>query len=444
MKNLIDERAATIALIAHPLEWRIRVVEEITVDAATHCLRRRSLQAAPLRALLAPFVSYNDREVLLALNIAPMPRGPLLDFSVTGPLGDAWLLPRLEIAEREAQYLAHVARNAGVPLNEDQRRLVTEVVGFPESLLADSNPTDLKSYLEKAFAQPVSDVAIEDWRAIGISCKRILRPYLDSFKGYSVCENPALALPTLFGYDQDFDEARATHYLREYLRMLHQIKAESVAADSADATEFLEALADYGNYYDLIAAMRVPLDEPFLVKYSERRTFSIGRLTNRASQELVVRDARSNHVTFKISDPSVRIIQFNAFKPSTNILAYGSFQARNDEQTKSFYAHGADRDYRVRLVFRLALLRRLQLVPYFATVLIFLLAIVLVVDRTKDLRTVALVVGPVALAASILVAREPTTLGSRLRLASSLLLGVAVVLLIGAAVVSYVGATLSH
>ena len=96
MKNLIDERAATIALIAHPLEWRIRVVEEITVDAATHCLRRRSLQAAPLRALLAPFVSYNDREVLLALNIAPMPRGPLLDFSVTGPLGDAWLLPRLE------------------------------------------------------------------------------------------------------------------------------------------------------------------------------------------------------------------------------------------------------------------------------------------------------------------------------------------------------------
>ncbi|MDC8973169.1 hypothetical protein [Mycobacterium marinum] len=444
MKNLIDERGATVALIADPLEWRIRVVEEITVDAATHCLRRRSLQVAPLRALLAPFVTYNDSEALLALNIAPMPRGPLLDFSVTGPLGDAWLLPRLEIAEREAQYLARVAKHAGVPLNVDQQRLLTEILGFPESLLSGSDPTDLEDYLEKAFGRRVSEGAIQDWRAIGISCKRILRPHLDEFKGYSVCENPALALPTLFGYD-DLDETRATHYLRDYLRMLRNLKLTAVAGDKPDAaTEFLEALADYGNYYDLIAGMKVPLDEPFLVKYSERRSFSIGSLTNRSSQDLIVRDARSNHVTFKISDPSVRIVEFNAFKPGNDALAYGSFLARDDEQTKSFYAHGADRDYRVRLVYRLALLRRLQLVPYLSAVLILLLAIVLVLQPTRDLKTLALVVGPVALAASILVAREPSTLGSRLRLASTLLLGSAVVVLMSAAVVSYVYATLSH
>ena len=151
-----------------------------------------------------------------------------------------------------------------MPLNEDQRRLVTEVVGFPKSLLATVIRRISKvTWRRLLLSRLPKNIAIEDWRrAIGISCKRILRPYLDSFKGYSVCENPALALPTLFGYDQDFDEARATHYLREYLRMLHQIKAESVAADSADATEFLEALADYGNYYDLIAAMRDPPMNP--------------------------------------------------------------------------------------------------------------------------------------------------------------------------------------
>ena len=47
--DLSENEQVTVALLANPLDWRVRVVEEITIDAATTCLRRRSLQVAPIR-----------------------------------------------------------------------------------------------------------------------------------------------------------------------------------------------------------------------------------------------------------------------------------------------------------------------------------------------------------------------------------------------------------
>jgi len=446
MKNLIDDRRVTVALLSDPLQWRVRVVEELTIDAATNCLRRRSLQAAPLRSLLSEYVDAEDEEVLVALNVAPMPRGPLLDFSIDGPLGDAWLLPRIEIAHRQADYLAQVASVANCTVGPEQHKLLVQLLGFSETgWLFDDKSFSLEDYLEDGLGTRVSDSVVEEWRAIGVSCRKILRPYTDDLAGYSICEEPALAMPSLYGTGDTsaFDQSEGTRYLKEYLRLLQQMKAISNGDDQAGeaAHEFLESLADYGKYYDMIVAMKVPLDEPFLVKYSERRGIKLDRLRNIGKQELVIRDAQSNHVTFKIVDPNVRIVGFKALKPGTDSYAYGSFLARSDEQTKSFYAHGIDRDYRVELVFRLSLLSRLQLVPYFAAALIFMLAAALVVEQTNDLKTLALVVGPSALAASVLLAREPSTLGSRLRLLSTAVLGAALIALVGAAVVSYLCAT---
>ncbi len=441
-----------MSLLSEPFLWRVRVVEEITIDAATHCLRRRSLQVAPLRSVLGDVLDAEDSEVLLALNVAPVPRGPLLDFSISGPYGDVWLLPRQEIAQRQAMYLRQLVVNAGGAVDGELYRLLVQVLGFSSSgwLFGDEG-FSMADYIKDGVGVEVSFESLQEWCAIGVACKRILRPFLDDFKKYSICEEPALAIPAWFGdgiTGSDtgcFDEFVATDCLRAYLRLLREMKNISMldGPRGSAASDFLEALADYGNYYDLIAAMKVPVDEPFLVKYSERRSFSLSRFRNVGSQELVIRDALSNHVTFKLSDPNVRIVGFSALKPGKNEFAYGSFPSRSDEQTKSFYAHGADRDYRVNLRFRLALLRRLQMVPYFAAVLILLLATVLLREKTSDLKTLALVVGPAALAASVLLGREPSTLGSRLRLLSTLVLGCAVVALLGASILSYLYATFS-
>lgn len=393
--------------------------------------------------MLGDHVDDQDEEVLIALNVAPMQRGPLLDFSIQGPLGDAWLLPRMEIAVREAGYLEAVSARAQIEISEPVRNLIVHILGFAETGWQYGDQSfSLADYLKDGLGGEVSSEALEDWTAINTSCRRLLRPYLDVAGSYSVCESPALAVPNLFPTDEglEFDESVATLTLRGYRRLLQEMHAQSDV--SPHAFEFLRALADYGNYYDLVAAMKVPLDEPFLVKYSERRSLAMRPFNNEGKQSLIIADAQSNHVTFKVIDPNVRIREFTALEPTEAEYAYGTFPSRSDDQTRSFYAHDSDRDYRIILRFRLALLRRLQIVPYLGSFLITLLAVVLVGDPTKDIRTLGLVVGPTALAASVLLAREPSTLGSRLRLVSTMLLSVALMLLVGAAVVSYLRATM--
>ncbi len=86
---------------------RVRAVEHLTVESATTCRRRRSLQCAPLRSLLPDgLVVEDEEEAFVVLNIASVPRGALLDLNLEGP-GDTpcFLLPRPEIARRQAEYL---------------------------------------------------------------------------------------------------------------------------------------------------------------------------------------------------------------------------------------------------------------------------------------------------------------------------------------------------
>ena len=437
--NLIEKRGATAALLADPLSWRVRVVEELVVDSATSCIRRRSLQAAPLRPLLGGLVSRRHTHALIALNVAPMPRGPLLDFNVHGPLGDAWLLPRGEIATRQRVYLLRLASTCGECPPSRVAKLMTAILSFTGEWFINGVPRDLTGYFRDGLGRQTPSSTVRDWLAIGEQCKTILRPRLDQFHGYSAPENPALVLPGLFLDEVIATDDEATELLREYLSLLQRIDAFAQHAGRLSAgEEFLVALADYANSFDLIAAMRVPLDEPFLVKFSERRDLRLSRLRNSGQQHLVVADARTNHVTFKVSDPNVRIVSFEALEPGSDRFAYGAFQSRTDQQSRAFYAHDPDRDYRLRLTFRMALLRRLQAVPYIVAALLAALTAALWISLPTQLESLALIVGPSAIAASVLLYREPSTLGSRLRHVSSVILALTLVALLATATLLYV------
>lgn len=437
--NLIDDRDLTARLIAEPLEWRVRAVEELTVDSATSCTRRRSLQVAPLRPLLHDFVSTTDTHALIALNVAAMPRGPLLDFDIRGPLGDAWLLPRTEIATRQKEYLVGVAATCGEAISPGLQELLAAILGFTGELLSEDVPADLiTDYVVPGLGQSVNDETHSHWREIAWRTQSVLRPRLDEFRKYSAPENPVLVIPELFQAGVVASDEEATGLLEQYCGLLEHLDETSRTSESpGPEDEFLNSLADYANSYDLIAAMKVPLDEPFLVKFSERRDVAFSLLRNAGHQDLVVADARSNHVTFRVEDPSVRITAFEAYKPGLHELAYGAFQSRQDQQSRAFYAHDADRDYRLQLTFQLALLRRLQLVPYIVTTLLLALTGGLWVSVPTDLGTLALVVGPSALAASVLLYRDPSTLGSRLRCLSSVVLIIALLAVLVSATLLY-------
>jgi len=436
--NLIDDRDVTVALLANPLEWRVRVIEEIAVDAATTCLRRRSLQVAPLRQHIGTKVPSDITHALLALYVAPIPRGPLLDFDVSGPDGDGWLLPRLEIAEREALYLEGLAEACGHPIGFELHVVLSAVSGFTGELLTEIDEDfSLGEYLEAGLGRPVPDAVLTEWSAISDECRMALRPRLDVFHGYSAPENPALVLPELFAAGYVSTDEEATDCLTGYMDLIVAMNQRTQSSQLNAADEFLVALADYADYYDLMVAMRVPLDEPFMVKFSERRDLTLSPFSNRGQQDLVVADASTNHVTFKIPDPNVRIRDFRAIKPNSNHYSYGAFQSRQDPQNRAFYAHDPDRDYRIRLSFQLGLLRRLQLVPYFVAGLLGLLTVALWIQRPTELSALALIVGPAALAASVLLAREPSTLGSRLRMVSSLTLAAALLVLVASSVILY-------
>lgn len=434
--DLSENEHVTVSLLANPLDWRVRVVEEITVDDATTCLRRRSLQVAPIRDHLGVDVSAEHSHALLAMYVAPIPRGPLLDFDVSGPEGPGWLLPRVEIAEREALFLESLATSCGSSVSESLRTLLAAVCGFTGELLTDVNAVTLEQYLQAGLGRAVPSWALQHWQAAGEICREVLRPRLDSFRGYSAPENPALVLPELFADGTLGSDDEATTLLTEYVELITALHKMAERSQLSAAAEFLDVLADYGNYYDLMVAMKVPLDEPFLVKFSERRGLPL-TFRNTATQELVIADARTNHVTLKVSDPNVRISSFSARKPARDEFAYGAFQTRKDPQSRALYAHDPDRDYRVRLSFRLAPLRRLQVVPYAVAALLGLLCAALIVEQPQDLRTLAVVAGPAALAASVLLAREPSTLGSRLRLVSSICLVAALIVLIAVSTVLF-------
>lgn len=425
----IDVRALTVHLMANQLEWRVRAVESVVLDAASTCLRRRSLQIAPMRALLAPHLPRVEKagpwtHAVVGLPIAPFPRGPLLDFDIDGPSGPASLLPRAETATREALYLEGLATQLGVTVTESVRALLVEVLGWADA------ETDHADLFDDPVLDSVGPAARREWLRVSADCGRMLGPYVAAL-GETAVTNPAVAMSALarMGFWQSESEGSAM--LAGYRDLVRVATQTAFGRDDRApiAGEFLAPLGDYADTYDLMAAVRIPLDEPFVVKCSERRDLRLDSRRNTGHQDLVIADARSNHVTVTVRDPNVRISRADAFRAGDSELAVGTSVTRRNDQFVAFYSHDPNRDYRVRVDLRLALLRRLELVPFFAAGFVVLLSLALMATPDLDLRTLALLGGPAALAASVLVGREQSTLGSRLRVRSTVVLCVALAVL---------------
>lgn len=442
--DLVDDRSLTVALLADPLAWRVRAVEHIEIDGAYSCARRRSLQCGPLREVLSKH-DEPARIAFLVVNVASVPRGPLLDFDVAGPLGPAFLLPRQEVAARQALFISKLAASALVPVSEAGVDFLAAAFGMP-LYAGDSSSDPTTEEIEAHLADGLADEGGElykEWIAISRKCAAIIDQRLDRPSPRSPTRLPVLAVPEYVGGAPGVCLESVTDVLKEYWSLLSTAVTASRAEEPTVADELLASIADYGDNYDLMVATKVPLDEPFMLTYSERRSMALSLITGTGAQDLVVADAITNHVAVQTKDPSVEIRSVQALNPSTSAVAYGAFAVRDTRQFWSCYAHGSDRDYRMELNFRVRPLRRLTAVPYALAGFLILIAVAIWREQVQGLGDLALIVGPSALAASLLLAREQTTLGSRLRLPTSVAVTAALLALLSTAVALYAGWSLS-
>jgi hypothetical protein len=423
--DLTGNKDVTVALLADPSAWRVRVVEQIDVDSPVSVLRRRSLQCAPLRPVLRELLRGPDREALLVLPYALVPKGPLLDFDVTGPGGSAaFLVQRVDIATREIALLDAMATAAGLPLPPAARVVVEAALGYTEVQWREFRP-EIVEYLAEGTGRDVSSPDLHEWSAISREVGTLLAPFSDLPEPLdSAVENPALVVPSLVagGYDA----------VGEALDAYRALVRQAALRPDETTGPFLRTLVRYGTHYDLMAVTRVPLDEPFLVKIADRRPVRLSPVLNDGEQSVALRDARSNHIALRVTDPNARLSKVEATTPDREDLAYGAFTARSTAQVYAFYAFEPDRDEHIALRFRVSTLRRLQLVPYAVVLALLVLSVaILVFDPSR--RDVALVAAPATFAASILLAREPSALGSRLRRVSTFLVVAATGLLLSIA-----------
>lgn len=419
--NLIDDDDITRLLIAEPLEWRVRAVDEVIIDSASGAHHTRSLQVGSLDEVLAkhpgpPVVPADEETILIALPLATVARGPLLEFSVEGPYGQGWLLPRLEIARREAAYLKQLVLESATDWHPDLDLLLPAILGFPGSVwLQPRGNAKLEDFLKDGLGRTPDREEVAKWREISHDCRQVLRPLVDRFVGYSAPENPILALPRLDVAVGPLSDARYTALLSTYRDLVVAMAASTHPA----AGDFLMVLADYGNHYELIVGLEVPVRGPFSVAYSERVQMDLSIWTNSGAVPVVVADAQTNHVSFRVDDPTVRIAAFQARTPALDQPASFAYSSRQDAQSRSFYAYDPERDFRVALKFTLAPLLRLQLMNLLVGLVLVGLALGLGLSNTDQASSLAVSAGPAALAGTILLVRNTNTLQSRLQLGLS-------------------------
>lgn len=466
--DLTADREATAVLLDRPLEWRTRVVEQVDIDSATGTLRRRSVQCEPLRPVLdAAGLRLGDgaaTRARIVLPVAPVPKGPLLDFDVTGPDGkSALLLSRGEIAFRELGVVRALADRAGVAFSDDAAAVVELAIGFTDGpwrqfrgrrrrrWLPDDSPAgrrilanDVDRYLQRGVAADV-DYWLAGWRERSDQARSLLAPFAERPSPDSAVENPVLVVPPLLSGGTAGGPSDVDRLLDAYVRLCQDAVAAADGTSDPDrqvaAGVFLDVLTDYGAYYDLLVVTEVPLDEPFLVKTAYRRPLALSVIGNRGRQDVVIADALSNHVALRVTDPNTRLagvgLERAGWARGHRQRSFGLLAATSTPQVHSFYGPDNDRDYRAVLSFRVATLRRLQVVPYGLAVVLALSGIVALREDPAN-PVLGLLVGPAALAASVLFAREPSALGSRLRVLSTYLVFGAVAFLFAVGAFLYI------
>ncbi|WP_406726787.1 hypothetical protein WJ438_22200 [Streptomyces sp. GD-15H] len=440
LSELCRETAA-ILLLDNSAHWRLRANERIDMRSANWCDRRKSIQALPLREPLADLlegvIDKGQTHVQLYLPVGSFPRSPSFDFSVTVDGEPAFLIEKSRQAHIQARHIALLAKQAKVPMED--RRLLEEwlrsIVGFASSPWQDIRSHNasirLRNYLNENRILgdqngQINKRTINNWLNAVDSVTKKVRSLVPS-QIDSAAEYPLLALPE---FRKAFsDEAKVTTCLESLTAFLNEVKQKANQGDDA-AAKLMGAYAASGIHWNAIVECTVPLDKSFLIETSEKRGLDLtaakpwGRRYSK--QPVVFRDARSNHVSILVTDTNVELTPRKTSIFDEKGVSLKGVGPDFQHSTREFMSFSDSGQRPEKIVVKLPLGASLPAaISRSAILTLTLTALVAFVvflfnwlgaggDSQLSGQDVGVILVPTAIAASLLLVRETSTLSTEL------------------------------
>ncbi|MGW1958036.1 hypothetical protein ACWCPI_35735 [Streptomyces sp. NPDC001920] len=448
-----EKKEIAVALLYESREWRVRAVERIEVTSASWSDRRRSTQATELKDLVSNNASIKPwhTHVTLYLPVGNFPKSPLLDFDVTVAGEPAFVLPREEQSKLHTWYISFLASQVGVAIDSSITSLLTAIFAFPAGPWQNVHQSMHEEYeqYERATLEllvwqylmsssswnfQVSQEMVQDWLSIIDPIHKWVSKSVPSSID-SASENPVLALPDI---GQMFaNELQVASLLGDLNSLLSWARNQQVA----QTRRLLKAYAAYGRYWDMFVECTIPLDEPFMIKTAEKRGLHLGEpgkvanshskpsqlsLQKTSSQLVVFNDAMTNHLNVRVNDTNVELVPDKVRVLNERYEPVGEepdFQQSSPELL-SFYSADEGRKHRIWVDIPLrpsghaAITRWVVVVLSASALLAFIFFVYHWFDMAEDSKMtgqdVAVILVPSAIAASLLLVRESSTLGAEI------------------------------
>ncbi|MFI5796753.1 hypothetical protein [Streptomyces sp. NPDC051677] len=508
---------AAVALLTDMPLWRLRAIERIELSSAFWSERHREIHVRSLKEVLhedsdraewmrgrlsemTSLTLDGSNEIELILPVTEMPKIPLLDLRITVAGKQVHRLSKDESARIAAKYVIQLARGADLmPTNHEPVHLIDfltflfyhpsepyerivrkydligyhDRTGYPEFLpqreYLQSKELDIPFNVERPFPS---------WKHEAEEINKVARHYViaDYLSG---TEHPIIGIPYFIEelkrrrdrFRQHADvrqpEMQDVSNLLAYIRTA-VVEAYNNGKPTPEAHRFLIAYFAYGYRWMTFVRCRVPFNKSFAITVEDRRAIyfrperdldrhgSMARLFKQHSWHMVAfADAETNHVSIRVSDPSVLLKTSNGWPRVSDENKRDITEDRVDEEERTFelYLRQDSTECRRERFYIEAPLRltRIQSWMLNLTILITLFAFCLLVRRitadapdfVKDkfvvpshgltAKDLSVILVPVAFAAAFLLIRDTSTLSMRIRQVRQTILMVALFALLAAA-----------
>jgi hypothetical protein len=425
--DLTEDAAFFRVLLSDTLAWRERLVERFIFGSGNHVRVTSTYQCELPPDLVKPFLpkSSGATGIRALVPVTSRPKEPVLGFDLRGP-GDSQghLLRRSDIAALEAGYITEAISTSTARETLDRGvtgDLAEAICAFTPGLFSrmlrdrrrpsglDARAAALSEYLAGSLKLVLSPAEVATWL---MECDRVadrLCEVLDEPRDHaSSSECVLLALPLME------DPPRTGMQVDEVVR---SYAAAIDAAWEMRDLAVLQALADYGRRWELVAEVEVPLGEPWLVKVSEDRPLRLA--SGRSSQTVALGDAKSVHFEVSVPDPgiSLREGRHSLTTSDDGELNFGEIEdVRETSESMSIYTSQEGREtYYAKwtIAFSRPFYVRLALWLVLGLVVVSMV-VAMAVDEDSLAEKLAVITVPTTFAATFLLLREGTTLAAKL------------------------------
>jgi hypothetical protein len=436
--DLSEDSRFFLELLDSTHVWRERLVRELRFGNRNHVRAISSYQIDFPPALLEKHGQASEaRTANILIPLTTRPKGPLLNFSLSGPGGSpATLTSRASIAALQAEYLGALAESSavsGILCSRIDSQLFESICVFTPGFFNDSFFRDgngdiavaLAEYLTSGLDLPVGVEDVRRWRRKTAQAGAILAERLrEPPDPLSSSEEVLLALP---------HNPRLPASIDEIGSLVDGYHEAILAADEAADEQFLVALAEYGRRYEVVIEVEVPLLEPSRVKIEEDLPLRVKHrgLRSWVGQEFPLGDARSTHLEARSDDPNVEAIDYQIQDLHGRDASGWLESIRLTREALSLYGSEPGRPYFAVLWLRLGVARSLRIGAWLLLVanLVAIVAVPFIGFSGSVGDRLAVLAIPTTIAATFALVREQTALAARLQWIPRMLLAATTVAL---------------